>query len=276
MKTQTAQDIPLVGGILKLIFGTRNERFVRRYLAKVDAISAQEPEIRRLSDTELAARTVGFRERIENGENPFDLMVDAFATAREAMDRGVGIRNIFNPRFREQFDASRLTPALRELYERTRAAMDAEAPAPPAGDLLGCDGPVAGWERLDIPVELYDAVRELYPEWDRSAGNPVWAADSQRLYSSIDDAGVQRVYELPLRGKPRALTGQESVHSLALSRSGALFGLRETFIEPPTLVKIDPATGGTICRSASSVFDASGQNPTSDACTPRQIGRAHV
>lgn len=99
--------------------------------------------------------------------------------------------------------------------------------------------------RLMVLDRLTQAVRELYPEWDRSAGNPVWAADSQRLYSSIDDAGVQRVYELPLRGKPRALTGQESVHSLALSRSGALFGLRETFIEPPTLVKIDPATGHT-------------------------------
>jgi dipeptidyl aminopeptidase/acylaminoacyl peptidase len=86
------------------------------------------------------------------------------------------------------------------------------------------------------------AVREVVGDaWDRSADGLVWAPDSRRLYGTIDDAGSVRVYEIPLDGKPRLITGDETFSSLAISASGGvLVGLRQTFVEPPTVVRIDP------------------------------------
>jgi dipeptidyl aminopeptidase/acylaminoacyl peptidase len=77
--------------------------------------------------------------------------------------------------------------------------------------------------------------------WDRSADGLVWAHDSKRLYGAIDDAGSVRVYEITLDGKTRVVTGDETFGSLAISdRNGVLVGIRQTFIEPPTLVRIEP------------------------------------
>ncbi len=99
--------------------------------------------------------------------------------------------------------------------------------------------------RLMLRERRSGDTRELYPDFDRSISGALWADNSRRLYASIDDAGTERVYELPLQGAPRALTGVESVGSLALSKSGRLVGLRQTFIEPPTLVSIDTRRGST-------------------------------
>jgi dipeptidyl aminopeptidase/acylaminoacyl peptidase len=69
----------------------------------------------------------------------------------------------------------------------------------------------------------------------------VWAPDSKRLYGAIDDAGSVRVYEITLEGKTRVITGDETFSSLAISdQGGVLVGLRQTFIEPPTVVRIEP------------------------------------
>ncbi|MCU0870579.1 MAG: S9 family peptidase [Burkholderiales bacterium] len=85
--------------------------------------------------------------------------------------------------------------------------------------------------------------RELFADWDRTAGGLIWARDSRRLFGAIDDAGTVRVYELPLDGAPRKVTGDRSFGALATARDGSLFGLRESFVEPPTLVRIDPRSG---------------------------------
>lgn len=99
---------------------------------------------------------------------------------------------------------------------------------------------------------IYDAKAKValsapHPDWDRSADGLVWRADSRGLYGAIDDAGTVRVFELPLRGEPRAVTGRGNVGSLAISRGRdpLLVGLRESFLEPPTLVRIDPRKGST-------------------------------
>jgi len=99
--------------------------------------------------------------------------------------------------------------------------------------------------RLMLRERRSGDTRELYPDFDRSISGALWADNSRRLYASIDDAGTERVYELPIDGAPRALTGVESFGSLALSKSGRLIGLRQTFIEPPTLVAIDIRRGST-------------------------------
>ncbi|HRJ49964.1 MAG TPA: hypothetical protein PKU91_05500, partial [Phycisphaerales bacterium] len=173
--------IPIIGPILNKIIGTRNERFVKKYNQRVREISALEPEIRRLTDSQLRGKIAEFRGRHDQGAKSDDLMVEAFAVAREAMDRGVGIRAIFNPRF--EFDASALSPAMRDLYERTRASMallpvivprtfqpTASQAAPPDGvpdtsnEYLGCTTLIEGWMQADIDLELYEAVRALFPE----------------------------------------------------------------------------------------------------------------
>src|SRR5215472_2844631 len=66
---------------------------VRALQALVPDINALEPEVERLSDEDLAHRTVLFRERLDRGEDLNDLLVEAFATVREAARRTIGQRH---------------------------------------------------------------------------------------------------------------------------------------------------------------------------------------
>ena len=97
-------------------------------------------------------------------------------------------------------------------------------------------------KRLMLLDRRSGAARQVVDDaWDRSAEGLAWAPNSKHLYGAIDDAGSVRVYEFPLEGKPRAITGDETFSSLAVAAdSGTLVGLRQTFLEPPTLVRIDP------------------------------------
>lgn len=97
--------------------------------------------------------------------------------------------------------------------------------------------------RLMLQDRRAGKTRELFADWDRSAGGLVWSRDSRRLYGAIDDAGTVRVYDLPLDGAPRKVTASASFTALAVSDSGTLVGLRESFVEPPTLVRIDAGSG---------------------------------
>ena len=102
------QGIPLVDWILRPIIGSRNQRFVKRYTQRVEAINALEPQVRTMTDAQIRAMLAEFRERIHKGEKTDALLVEAFAIAREAMDRSVGIRNIFDPK--HKFDVDQLPP----------------------------------------------------------------------------------------------------------------------------------------------------------------------
>ncbi len=87
--------------------------------------------------------------------------------------------------------------------------------------------------------------RAVAADWDRSAANLVWAPDSKRLFGAIDDAGTVRVWELALDGAPRAVTAESSFSALALSNTPVpvAVALRQSFLEPPTLVRLDLASG---------------------------------
>ena len=154
--------VPVVGPLMRKVFGTRNERMVKRYLRVVDQVSALEGEFSPLTDAELRSRTEVFRQRLADGEKAVDLLPEVFAVAREVMDRNVGIRNILDPQ--HGFDPSQLPDDARRLYEEVVAEVKKTEPAPPTGDLLGSREPVPSWLFVDIPVRLYEAVRELYPE----------------------------------------------------------------------------------------------------------------
>ncbi|MCH7571838.1 MAG: hypothetical protein IH891_02855, partial [Planctomycetes bacterium] len=147
---------------MKKIFGTRNQRLVKRYLRIVDQVSAFEDEIRTLSDPELRAKTDEFRRRLAEGESDQALIPEVFAVAREAMDRAVGIRNIFNPD--ESFDPAVLPEDMQTLYAQVKAEIEKTEPKPPTGDLLGSEKPVPSWMFVDIPPELYEAVRQWHPD----------------------------------------------------------------------------------------------------------------
>jgi preprotein translocase subunit SecA len=79
--------------ILKSVFGTANTRTVKHLQATVDAINALEPSVEKLSDEELRGRTDWLRGRLKEGESLDDVLVDAFATVREAAKRTLGQRH---------------------------------------------------------------------------------------------------------------------------------------------------------------------------------------
>jgi preprotein translocase subunit SecA len=82
-----------LGGIATKIFGSSNERRIKVFRPNVAAINALEPEIVKLSDDDLRARTADFREQLKNGADLDDLLVPAFATVREAAKRALGQRH---------------------------------------------------------------------------------------------------------------------------------------------------------------------------------------
>ncbi|PYE24753.1 protein translocase subunit secA [Rhizobium sp. PP-CC-3A-592] len=81
-----------LGGLARKLFGSSNDRRVKGYNTRVAAITALEPEMAALSDEALAAKTVEFREQIAAGKTLDDLLVPAFAVAREAARRVLGLR----------------------------------------------------------------------------------------------------------------------------------------------------------------------------------------
>ena len=78
---------------LTKIFGDPNERELKKYQPLIDATNEFEPEFERLSDEELAAETLEFRQRLKDGESLDDLLPEAFAAVREAAKRTLGQRH---------------------------------------------------------------------------------------------------------------------------------------------------------------------------------------
>ena len=83
----------MVLSLVTKAFGTANDRYLKRLNKNVSAINALEPEIEALDDAALRARTDAFRQRIADGESLDDILVEAFATVREAAKRTLGQRH---------------------------------------------------------------------------------------------------------------------------------------------------------------------------------------
>ncbi len=83
----------MFGAIARRFFGTANDRLLKTFNAQVDAINALEPGLQALSDDELRARTAWLQDRLSKGETEDDILVDAFATVREAARRTLGQRH---------------------------------------------------------------------------------------------------------------------------------------------------------------------------------------
>ncbi|MBS0347064.1 MAG: preprotein translocase subunit SecA [Proteobacteria bacterium] len=83
----------MIAGLLKKIFGSRNDRLIRQYTQTVRSVNALEPKIQALSDEELRGKTDEFRQRVANGESLDALLPEAFAVVREAGKRVHGMRH---------------------------------------------------------------------------------------------------------------------------------------------------------------------------------------
>jgi preprotein translocase subunit SecA len=149
--------VQAIGKGFTKVFGSRNERIVKTYNRRVAQINALEETTRVLTDAQLRAKTQDFRRRFEAGESREQLLLEIMAVAREAMDRAVGIRNVFNPE--ADFDPSRLPEDMQQLYAKLRAEADAKEPEPVVGG-----APAPGYLQIDVPNVFYEAIRTLYPE----------------------------------------------------------------------------------------------------------------
>lgn len=78
--------------IFKKIFGTKNDRDLKALAAQVKVINSYEPQMKSLSDEELKAQTMKFREMLSKGATLQDILPEAFATVREASIRSLGMR----------------------------------------------------------------------------------------------------------------------------------------------------------------------------------------
>src|SRR3569623_3190903 len=84
----------MIGALARKLFCSANDRRVKGYQARVDAINALEPELVALSDDALKARTAEFKQQLADGKPTLDdILVPAIATVREAAKRTLGQRH---------------------------------------------------------------------------------------------------------------------------------------------------------------------------------------
>ncbi|MFT5675858.1 MAG: preprotein translocase subunit SecA [Paraglaciecola sp.] len=83
----------MFSSILTKVFGSRNDRTLKKLAKAVEEISQLETEYEALSDEQIKAKTAEFKERLEQGDSTDDIMVEAFALVREASKRVFGMRH---------------------------------------------------------------------------------------------------------------------------------------------------------------------------------------
>jgi len=134
--------------VLTLMFGSRNERLLKRYHQIVDQVNALESKIQPMTDEQLRQRTEEIREGMRSGKiKSGEVLHEAFAIIRESMDRNIGIRQIFNPD--EHFDPDQFDDEMLDLYDSVQRRMIQTGES---------------WMRVPIPPKLYEAVRKVYLE----------------------------------------------------------------------------------------------------------------
>src|SRR5687767_15330058 len=83
----------MLNRLLTTLFGSRNERLLRQFQKNVARINALEPELEKLDDAALRAKTDEFRARVAEGATLDQMLPEAFAVCREAGRRVLGLRH---------------------------------------------------------------------------------------------------------------------------------------------------------------------------------------
>src|SRR5687767_10458878 len=129
-----------IGKLFVKVFGSRNERLLKRYHRIVTHINEQEPKVREMTDEQLRERTQELRKLVSAGEKrTSDVLPEALAIIREAMDRNIGIREIFNPE--QKFDPDKLDDEMLQVYDEVQQKLIASGEP---------------WQKVSIPVKLYE------------------------------------------------------------------------------------------------------------------------
>lgn len=183
--------------------------------------------------------------RGEQGRGHFDVAPDESLVAFNADSRRDGVR--------PNIDVFLVRPGEQEARNLT-----AENEAPDSNPMFSPDGRTLAFAQQRIPgfyadtrrIILYDlaggTLREVAPDWDRSAEGIVWAPDGSGFFGAIDDAGTRRVHFIPIDGaSPRAVSTDTDFSGLAVANNGTLVALNESFLFPPRVVVVDPANGAT-------------------------------
>src|SRR5258708_23351921 len=107
---------------LTKVFGSRNDRLLKRYRSIVDQVNDLEPKIQVMTDEQLRTRTAELKAGLTSAElRSTDVMPEAFAIIRESMDRHIGIRSIFDPE--NHFDPDQLEDDMLEAYDQVQRRM---------------------------------------------------------------------------------------------------------------------------------------------------------
>jgi dipeptidyl aminopeptidase/acylaminoacyl peptidase len=184
--------------------------------------------------------------RSDQGRGTYDVAPDESLVAFVVDTRRDGVR--------QKLDLFLVRPGSGEARNLTPAndAPDVNPQFSPDGRLLAftsqrIPGFYADTRRLKVYDVAAGTVREVTTAWDRSADGLVWAPDGSGLYGAIDDAGTGRVHFIPLDGSaPRAVTGETDFGPLDIARNGLLVALNQSFLHPPRLVRLDPASGAAV------------------------------
>ncbi len=132
---------------LTKVFGSRNERLLKRYRNAVDQINAMEPKVRAMGDIQLRERTQEIRKLLTSGQiSSAEVLPEAFAIIRESMDRNIGVRSIFDPE--NNFEPDQLNDEMLEAYDSVQRT------------LIGTG---QSWREVSIPPKIYDAIRRPVP-----------------------------------------------------------------------------------------------------------------
>ncbi len=184
------------------------------------------------------------RTAVQLEQSQYDISPDGKEIAFVAdSDPAINVTNI--DLFVVAIDAS----AARNLSADSPAADGAPLYSPDGRYLAFAQQRIKGFygdiRRLMVHDRASGKTRQVVPDsWDRSADGLVWSADSKQLFGAIDDHGSVRVHAFALDGSVRKLGGESSFGALAVaSERGTVIGLRQSFVEPPTLVRIDPRSG---------------------------------
>ena len=142
-----------ISKVLTKVFGSRNDRLLKRYRAIVAQINQVEQKIQPLTDAQLRARTQEIRAGIKAGKlRAADVLPEAFAIIRESMDRHIGIRQIFNPEENfnpDDYGRDKLDDEAFELYDQVQQRMIA---------------PGESWQQGQIPPKRSTAIRKPFRE----------------------------------------------------------------------------------------------------------------
>ena len=139
----------VINRVLKFVLrGSSVQRAIRDLCPIVDEINALEAEMVRLGDEQLRAKTPRLRERVAQGETLDDILPEAFAVAREAADRRIGMCCVLKDE--HGFDPAQFRdPAHRTLLEEAKGKL----------------GGGARLSELMFPASFYAEIRALYPDY---------------------------------------------------------------------------------------------------------------